>query len=151
MTTPTEPLTRLALAARLESGQSVEVPTQGTSMTPFLHAGDRVRIVAVDPGRLRLGDVIAFWRGPDLVVHRFAGWAGPGLLREKGDGQRACAQVPEADLLGRVDLVRRGGVDQPLDPPSARMRNRLLGLRARCFCLLFPPARRVYHWFRRTP
>lgn len=143
------PPSRAALEARLESGQSVEVPTLGQSMHPFLQDGDRVRIVAVAPASLRLGDVIAFWRGSGLVVHRFAGWAGPGLLREKGDNFRSWQAVPAGELLGRVDRVRRGAGERELHRPGLAIRNRLLGLRAWAWCLCFPPLRRAWHWLRR--
>jgi hypothetical protein len=144
-------LTRQALAARLESGLPLERPTAGTSMVPFLRAGDRVRIVGVEPRDLRLGDLIAFWRGEDLIVHRFAGWAGPGVFREKGDHQRDCGTGAAADLAGRVDRVYRPGGEQDLTSASARRESRLLGLRAWAFCLLFPTARRCYRGLRRRP
>ena len=139
------PLTRTALAARLESGRPVELTTQGTSMVPFLHAGDQVRIVAVEPGQLRLGDVIAFWRGEEVVVHRFAGWAG-GALREKGDNLRGWNPVPREDLLGRVDLVRTRAGERTLDGG-----NLVLGCRAWCLCLIYPWARRLYHLLKGRP
>ena len=142
------PLPRAALEARLESGQSVEVPTRGLSMWPFLRDGDRLRIVAAAPGRLRLGDVIAFWRGGGLVVHRFAGWAGPGRLREKGDHMRAWQEVPVAELLGRVDRVTRGGRERDLDRPGAAFQNRLRGLAAWGFCLAWPTLRWAWHRLR---
>ena len=142
------PLPRAALEARLESGQTVEVPTQGQSMWPFLQDGDRVRIVATAPERLRLGDVIAFWRGTGLVVHRFAGWAGPGQLREKGDHLRAWQEVPVAELLGRVDRITRGAGAVELDRPGPALRNRVRGLGAWGFCLAYPPLRWAWHRLR---
>jgi len=137
-------LSRPVLEARLHSGRPVTFTTQGVSMVPFLRAGDRVRLIAT--GRPRLGDVIAFWRGEELVVHRFAGWAAGGtLFREKGDNLREWHLVPAGDLAGRVDQVGRQGVDRACPRSLPR------GLWALAFCLAYPRLRRLWHLLRRKP
>jgi hypothetical protein len=121
-------------------------------MLPFLKEGDWVRIACVEPRSLRLGDVIAFWRGEAIVVHRFAGWCpGHRQLKEKGDNLRCWNPVPVENLLGRVESVRRASGEQRLASAWPRLRNWSLGLRAWCFCLAFQPARQLWRWLRRAP
>ena len=145
-------MVRQALEARLRSSRSLDLPTSGSSMLPFLKEGDRVRIAHVEPRSLKLGDVIAFWRGEELVVHRFAGWGpGPGALKEKGDNLRCWNPVAVENLLGRVALVHRAAGDQPMASVLSRLRNRILGLRAWCFCLTYHPARHLWRWLRSAP
>lgn len=141
-------LPQAALAARLQGGREFETATRGVSMLPFLHEGDRVRVAAVDPAALRLGDLVAFWRGGELIVHRFAGWAGPGAFWEKGDNVRRWTRVPAEHLLGRVTEVARDGRWRALDRPAERLRSRWRGLRAWCGGQSFQAARAVWHRLR---
>jgi hypothetical protein len=96
-------------------GHTCRFRAGGGSMFPFIRDGD---IVSIEPlvGAPRLGDVLAFRRGPctgadNLVVHRMVGRAAGGY-RMRGDsyphGHTDGVIAAEA-LLGRVARVERGG------------------------------------------
>jgi hypothetical protein len=121
-----------ALQGLLEGGQRV-VEIRGTSMEPFLRAGDHVRLGPVPPSGPALGDLIAFHQEGNLIVHRFAGWTGRGplrRLRQKGDNLAGYGLVEPGALVGRVVQVESGkGTRSLLQGPglwSARLRGLVL-------------------------
>lgn len=121
----------------LAAGRETVVPIQGTSMHPYLKRSDRLRLERVAPEALRLGDLMAFRRGDELVVHRMAGWVqrdGMTGLRQKGDHLRGFSVVRPEEVIGRVSHVLRGEREIDLARPIAGLRNRALGLRAWAFC-----------------
>ncbi len=141
-------LAAAALDVRVECGRPFTLPIRGTSMFPFLKAGDSVRIVPARPGDLRLGDCMAFWREGQVVVHRFAGWGRSGgvrMLRQKGDNVRGFSLVPPGELIGRVEAVISPRGDRSMDGPGGRFRNRLQGLRAWSYCAAVTAARALRH------
>ena len=80
------------------------------SMAPAYTSGSMVVVGAADATELRPGDVIVFWREPDvLVTHRIQEMlqtsAGP-LLVTRGDAAPAAdaEPVPVANVVGRVVL-----------------------------------------------
>ena len=100
-----------ALKGLLEEGRDCSVAIRGTSMHPFLGAGDRVHLQAVEVSRLRVGDLIAFRQDGRLVVHRYAGRvarAGACRLRQKGDNLRGHGEIPAEALVGRAVWAERG-------------------------------------------
>jgi signal peptidase I len=101
-----------ALKGLLEAGRESQIVTQGTSMEPFLKAGDVVQVEAVSPSQLKIGDLIAFLQGGNLIVHRFAGrvdQVGIQFLRQKGDNVRGHGLVHPEALVGRVAWTDRDG------------------------------------------
>jgi signal peptidase I len=138
---PGAALVAAALEARLEGGGSLALVTAGTSMHPYLQAGDRVLVEAIPPERLRLGDVLAFRRGPEIIVHRFAGRAvqdGRPMLREKGDHLRGFTWIPEAALVGRVVRVEGPRRAWSLTEGAGLRRCRFLGVVAWTWCQVLP-------------
>jgi len=95
-------------------GHAFRFRAGGSSMFPFIRDGDIISVIPLDAPP-RLGDVLAFNRGPDgnecLVVHRLVGrHAGGFLLR--GDAYPMGHNdgiIPFESLLGRVARVERGG------------------------------------------
>jgi signal peptidase I len=72
------------------------------SMTPLLRAGDRLRLVSVDPTRIRPGDLVAYRRGAHLIVHRVLLADAAGLVT-KGDALPGRdAPVGWEAVVGRV-------------------------------------------------
>ena len=100
-----------ALKALLEAGREARIEIQGTSMEPFLRAGDLVLVQAVRPSELKLGDLIAFLQDGNLIVHRYLGrvkQAGSRFLRQKGDHLTGHGLVHPEALIGRVVCAERG-------------------------------------------
>lgn len=135
----------------LWSERETLVPIQGTSMHPYLKQGDRLRLVPARAEELGLGDLMAFRRGDELVVHRMAGRVRReevSCLRQKGDNLRGFSLVRPEEVLGRVSHVLRGDRELDLARPSERLGNRVRGLRAWAFCAGFELGSRVWHALR---
>ncbi len=84
----------------------VWVSAASSSMAPLVRAGDTLRLVAADAGRLQPGALVAFRRDGALVVHRVLSQTPDGLVT-KGDA------LPDADpptpwpaVVARVAAVR---------------------------------------------
>jgi len=140
-----------SFAVLLEAGEGRSVVVQGTSMHPFLRAGDTVHLRHIRPEALRLGDLMAFRQGGALIVHRFAGrvFREGGLrLRQKGDHQRGFGEIAPEDLIGRVDFIEARGRIRPQLQGMGRWGNRLRGLGAWAFCAAWSTARRLVRWGR---
>jgi hypothetical protein len=136
----------LAMKALLDNGRNPRIEIQGTSMHPYLRAGDRVEIAGVPPARLELGDLIAFLQDGNLIVHRFAGRVHlPGTigLRQKGDNLWGFGVIPASALIGRVVLVERNTGRRPMLQGRWRWQNRLRGLWAWGFCVARESAART--------
>ncbi|BDU75933.1 S24/S26 family peptidase [Mesoterricola sediminis] len=121
-----------ALRSLLDAGRPCTVDVRGVSMEPFLRAGDRVRVERADPGRLALGDLVAFEEDGNLIVHRFAGWTGARggrWFRQTGDNMIGFGLVPSEALLGRVTALETGSGVRRLDRGWAGAACRLRGLR----------------------
>ena len=97
-----------------------EVPFKlvGSSMLPALRPGDDVVVRGASMAELRAGDVVQYLRGGRLVTHRFlthgAGHAAGHAITQGDSVARPDAPVSEAELVGRVVSVRRGG--RSVDP-----------------------------------
>jgi hypothetical protein len=142
------PMLVVLLEGVVASGRTFRVQAGGGSMFPFIRDGD---IVSVAPlaSPPRLGDVLAFQRGPQptpqLVVHRLVGRAPRGLLL-RGDSyppRHSDGLITPAALLGRVVRVERRGrpITLGLGPERA-----LIALLSRLglLWLLLQPALRLY-------
>ena len=100
-----------ALVAALGSdGALCPLVVKGTSMVPTLREGrDTVYLRAVGPAdEIRTGDIVFFWRGSQVVLHRVVGRSAPGALRVNGDGQLWCEDVARSDVFAVVEHIRRG-------------------------------------------
>ncbi len=93
---------------KVSSEKSLRIPVQGTSMCPTLQPGDICQ-VQVMPAPFGSGDIIVFWAGKGLVVHRV-------LLRVKeqvvtrGDNQTWIDRpIPLSRVLGVVVTAQRAG------------------------------------------
>ena len=109
---------------------SFTLPVQGSSMTPLIQSGDVVRIVATAARSIKPGDVIAFFRGTTLVVHRVVMKRvrrNSLLIYEKGDAGPAGSWIRYGQITGRVVSINRSGSRVSLDSCSARILGRLLG------------------------
>jgi signal peptidase I len=89
--------------------REVQVKAQGASMAPLIRAGDLLSLRLREPGTIKTGDLLAFWLGKNLVVHRCIikkKQNGRWWFCQKGDNASVCSWVPEDDVLGQVTTIR---------------------------------------------
>ena len=139
-----------ALVAALGAdGALCPLVVKGTSMVPTLREGrDTVYLRAVDADEpLHIGDIVFFWRGSQVVLHRIVGLAAPDILRINGDGQLWCEEVPRARVFAVVERVKRGSRVLPMRTGIMRIWGalwlRCLPIRSRLWRLPAPIKRAV--------
>ena len=79
-------------------------------MRGTLAAGDVLRIQAVFPGELRMGDVVAFRSGGQVLAHRIVGFEN-GAFQTQGDSnwRPDSAPLAPAEIIGLVAQRERAG------------------------------------------
>ena len=96
-------------------GRCGEIPIRGTSMSPTLLPGDRLRVIRATADDVRVGDLVVWVGQAGPIAHRLVGWwktRGEWQLLTKGDGAlRLDPPVPGRCLVARaVARVRVGQV-----------------------------------------
>lgn len=81
----------------------------GSSMLPAIRPGDVLEVRACSAERVRPGMVVLFERDGRLFAHRAIRAAEPGLVTRGDTLAHDDGAVGEAQLLGAVVEVRRGG------------------------------------------
>ena len=87
------------------------LPVLTGSMSPLILAGDHVYISRVTPERVRTGDIVAFRRGDNIIVHRVLHkhhFTNGYSFYEKGDNTYSSGVFFSKDLIGRVVMSKRG-------------------------------------------
>ena len=87
------------------AGREIRLETEGISMRPLIEPGDEIRVQLMDPDPLRIGDLIAFWDGAKIVVHRLVKIQRSEMGRrfcEKGDDLLDWNWIDEDRVLGKV-------------------------------------------------
>lgn len=99
------------------------------SMSPYIKEGDVV-LVQHASRRFRVGDVVVFKRGEELVAHRVISVRGRGkdtIYSTKGDNLRSFdAPVPQSSVLGVVICIRKDGKSIHLEKPHIKFLNFVL-------------------------
>jgi signal peptidase len=100
----------------LKNGKLLRVKVTGHSMSPFIRGGEVVVIKNLPFEEMRTGDIVLFKnRRGDLVLHRLVrkrGLERDGTIQTRGDSMPMLDEpVRDADVLGRVVSVERGGRD----------------------------------------
>ncbi|OGO32910.1 MAG: hypothetical protein A2Z29_01585 [Chloroflexi bacterium RBG_16_56_11] len=88
------------------------LPVLTGSMSPLIRPGDLVLVAIVDVDCISSGDIVAFWRGGDIVVHRVLQKrksAGVTLFREKGDVTYFFRELSGVDIIGKIITVKKAG------------------------------------------
>ena len=99
-------LTVHGLRELLDAGSEVEVPMRGGSMSPWLRAGDRLRL---RPAReVRLGDVLLVVHESRGLVHRMIGRQGDAVLTRGDSVKRADPPSRDGQIVARVHTAWRG-------------------------------------------
>lgn len=112
-------------------GRRITIEARGVSMEPLIRSGDRITIQMMAPCGLAAGDIVAFLRDGQVVVHRLVTKrmsGGAWRFCEKGDGLAGWRWIEEADVLGRVEEVDRGGRRLQLRRLPWRVGNRLVAV-----------------------
>ena len=98
------------------------IDVQGHSMWPTLRSADQIMIEATPS--YRVGDILLFHDGKQLVVHRLVRTTQVGgniYFQTKGDNRRSFdAAIGETDILGRVSAILRGNRTLPIRQPRLR-------------------------------
>ena len=109
----------------------------GTSMLPAIRPGDRLTVRRCAIGDVRIGDVVLALRERRLIAHRVISHLGQSLLTCGDAVAEPDTPVSEAELLGKVSRVLRGGKSlAPESTFSGRVAARLFR-RSRTACGLF--------------
>jgi signal peptidase I len=99
-------LVEATLSLWAETGRQSIWPVEGSSMWPLIREGD---VAVIDHGEsaLRRGDVLAFRRAGQVVIHRLERRRDGGRLITAGDAHSfADEPVPPEDVLGRVVAIQ---------------------------------------------
>ena len=114
----------------LEEGNPIKIPANGYSMHPAIKRGDALTITPVDdPESLQDGEVVAWKREHDLVVHRLITVEkldGRLILITRGDSTLAADHpIPYSSLAGRItDIERKTRKEYPFLTSGAYRKGR---------------------------
>jgi hypothetical protein len=113
-------------------GRSLSFKIITGSMSPLIKVGDIVRVSRIEPTDLRIGDIVAFHDGRNVVVHRITGLVRTGRqisLRHRGDAGGASQSIDSPDIIGRVTNISKKGRMISTGTPWFRLTSRILGWR----------------------
>lgn len=113
------------------SGRSLFMRVGTASMLPLIRPGDRVGIRMIGWERVHPGDIVAFFRGNTVVVHRLIKTERTRKGRcfwQKGDALVGWGYFGETDFLGKVECVQRDTILLNMSQHPWRALNRLIGL-----------------------
>ena len=114
------------------SGGTVSFRISSASMSPTLEVGDIVTVNKVEPARIRVGDILAFQVGQNVVVHRITGksrWHQQRSFHHRGDAGGLTGNIEARYIIGKILSVKRDGHEISLDTPWFSLSNRVLGWR----------------------
>ncbi|MFO7539054.1 MAG: S24/S26 family peptidase [Chloroflexota bacterium] len=144
-----EPYLKMALALLREQGEAQWLPVTGRSMVPLIWPGDQVRVTAAWQPAAR-GDILTFLQDGQLNTHRLLrsiNVGGQWVYVTKGDNQwQPDPPLNEADIVGRVEAVRRGERSWGPNGRFWRWSNRYLTQRMFIQTRLYPLLHPFYHW-----
>ncbi|MBE9569231.1 MAG: hypothetical protein IMF11_01275 [Proteobacteria bacterium] len=90
----------------------MKIKTEGSSMSPLIRAGDIISLRFAGFKHLKKGDIIAFRKDENLIVHRLLKKRrvnGKGWLCQQGDNLSGRSWIPEEKLLGKVESIQSTG------------------------------------------
>jgi len=94
----------------LKSNITIRIKTQGSSMLPFIRAGDYIVIKHTRYNEVGIGDIIAYsYNGQDAIIcHRLVKIKGPFLIAKGDTHIRGNERILSDSFLGKVISVERG-------------------------------------------
>jgi hypothetical protein len=140
----------------LRAGRTLRFRAVGSSMQPLVRDGDILLVQPLGSRPAQAGDVVLCSPAPGLVlVHRVVRRLdGPGGRRLTVQGDqlvRPDAEIPEAQVLGRVGAIERAGARIDMDQPMMRLLGWLVALRSRSNVGRGRPCRLALRLLRRLP
>jgi hypothetical protein len=91
-----------------------------------------VKVSKAEPSHIRIGDIVAFQDGQNVVVHRVIGksWSNRQLrFRHRGDAGRSSGIVQAQNLIGRVSVIQKAGREIHLSSPRYVIGNKIFSWR----------------------
>jgi signal peptidase I len=112
------------ISQHLSRRSRVWLRVQGSSMLPWVRAGDVAILREVSPHEVECGDIVLFARDSRFIVHRIVERRirnGQSFLVTKGDANpHADGVIVPSEILGRVERIYRG--DRRIDFHSREKR-----------------------------
>ena len=110
------------VAALQSTGWLLELSAAGQSMEPFIRQEDVVSVRCVSAKDLKIGDVICYKDGDSFVLHRIIDRDDEKqCFLEKGDAVTRGRWIPEADVLGVLELINGKPFDNAQASKAARL------------------------------
>ncbi len=91
----------------LRSGQSVRFVARGASMWPSIPPGSRLEVLPCPAGELKVGELAAFDRGGQLVVHRVTRLEAGGVRMQGDNREVSDGEISAEQVLGRATVLER--------------------------------------------
>ena len=104
------------------------------SMKSLIRVGDTVRVTRAEPSRLRIGDIVAFHDGQNVIVHRIIGTNrtnGQLTFRHQGDDGIASGKFAVKYLIGKVCAIEKDEREILHDTSRYVLTSKILGWRLR--------------------
>ncbi len=102
-----------------------------SSMAPLIQPGDLVYIGKVAPSKINIGDIIAFWQGNILIIHRVIRKIRKDrelFFIERSDGYFHHSLVSSRSLMGKVLKIKKSEKSINMDVLSWSLFNRIIGI-----------------------
>lgn len=106
----------------LRSGQSVRFIARGSSMWPSIPAGSRLQVQPCPATELKVGELAAFARHGQLVVHRVTRVTADGVWLQGDNRAVSDGHVPAEHVLGRASVLARRGLHLRWPRPGELLR-----------------------------
>ena len=137
-------IARALLETRDETNKTYLVQTRGTSMLPFIKEGSEIVIQYARPIDIKVGDIIAFRRSINLVLHRVIGkhsFNGKVYFIEKGDDTFDTTIISEDVVIGKAVQMKGTNATIRLDQGFWAVINRIMGVYGYISSLIFDRTR----------
>lgn len=115
-----------------ERGKNLSFKIVSGSMSPLLEEGNVVRVGRAEATRVRVGDIIAFKDGRNVVVHRVIGRIskdGKLVFRHRGDAGESSGIISAENLIGKILVIEKEGHRIFLDSRRYIVNNMVFGWR----------------------
>lgn len=110
----------------LANDEPLAMVIKGTSMLPYLAAGDRVWLQQAEKTRLRVGDLVTFEQNQEILTHRIIKKS-TSIFLTKGDNNLfPDLPLSSQKIIGKVVAYERNGTLYPIEGRRVAL-NRLLG------------------------
>jgi signal peptidase I len=101
------------------------------SMAPLIRPGDRVLVTSKDIEKIGIGDIVAFRRDDNIIVHRILHRKKNGMsidFLEKGDATYFSRFISANDIIGKVTAQKSGSEILVFDSAGGRFASSVFGL-----------------------